>query len=264
MRTGIYVFAATSIAAGIINLIWHDFALGWQPITAFGDRVPGRELLAVVTAVWLIVGGAALFWRRSAAFGGVALAVVYGIFAIFWLPRLYWVTRLHGFSPAELVGVLSGVGQQVILASAGVLVWASLAVEAPRRSRTVRIAWWAFGASCIFFGFAHLFNPSSVAALVPKWLPPNGTFWAILTGAAFVLAGIAILSGIFDLLAARLLAAMLLVFSALVCLPWIFAEPRGHEAWGGNAYNLAAAASAWIVAGWLTRQESPARRLHGT
>jgi len=44
----------------------------------------------------------------------------------------------------------------------------------------------------------------------------GGNFWAILTGTAFALAGIAILSGILDVLAARLLALMLLVFSVFV------------------------------------------------
>jgi hypothetical protein len=38
----------------------------------------------------------------------------------------------------------------------------------------------------------------------------------VFPGIAFVLAGLAILSGILDVLAARLVALMLLVFSALV------------------------------------------------
>jgi len=64
----------------------------------------------------------------------------------------------------------------------------------------------------------------------------------------FALAGIAILSGILDVLAARLLARMLLVFSVLVLAPGPLAHPRNHVAWGSNAYNLAAAGAAWIFA----------------
>jgi uncharacterized membrane protein YphA (DoxX/SURF4 family) len=71
-------------------------------------------------------------------------------------------------------------------------------------------------------------------------MPLEGEFWAILTGIAFVLAGIAMLSGILDVLAARLLALMLLVVSALVLTPGPFAHPRNHVAWGSNAYNLSA------------------------
>jgi uncharacterized membrane protein YphA (DoxX/SURF4 family) len=248
MKAGIYVYAAASIAAGIINLIWHDFALSWQPIQAFGDNVPGREVYAIVTALWLVAGGLAIFWPRTAAFGGAALAGVYAIFAIFWLPRLYSVVHFLGWKPGPIIGVLSGLGQQVILVCAGVFVWAAFAKPSPASTNAVRIARYAFGLSCIAFGFAHYTAISDVAGLVPKWLPPGGAFWAILTGTAFVLAGIAILTGILQRLAAQLLSAMFLVLSALVCLPWILHDPHGHDAWGGNPYNLAAAAAAWIVA----------------
>src|SRR5581483_91833 len=132
MRVGIYVFAVASIAAGVINLIWHDFALGWQPITAFGDAVPGRELLAIVTATWLVIAGLALLWRRSAAGGAIALGVVYAVFAIFWLPRLYWIVRLYGFSPAHLIGVIDGFCQQAILVCAAIIVWAHFSEASSR------------------------------------------------------------------------------------------------------------------------------------
>jgi hypothetical protein len=64
----------------------------------------------------------------------------------------------------------------------------------------------------------------------------------------FVLAGVAMLSGILDALAARLLALMLLIFSVLVLAPGIFAHPQNHISWGLNAYNLAAVGAAWIFA----------------
>jgi hypothetical protein len=74
-----------------------------------------------------------------------------------------------------------------------------------------------------------------------------------------VLAGLAILSGILDALAARLLALMLLIFSALVLAPMVFAYPHNHIAWGGNAYNLAAVGAAWILADWLSTRRHPAQ-----
>jgi hypothetical protein len=77
----------------------------------------------------------------------------------------------------------------------------------------------------------------------------------VLTGIAFVLAGVAIVSGVLDVLAARLLGLMLLVFSALALAPLIFASPRDHASWGANAYNLTAVGAAWIVAGWLACRE---------
>jgi uncharacterized membrane protein YphA (DoxX/SURF4 family) len=244
VKAGIYVYGVASLAAGIINLLWHDFATDWQPIQAFSDHVPGREVYAVLTALWLIAGGILILRPRTASIGGAALAIVYLIFAIFWMPRVYWVIHLYGPRPGMLFSVLDGIGQQMILVVAGAIVWV-LASRVPR-PRVLTAARWAFGLSCIVFGVTHYLSVPQVAALVPKWLPPSPALWAILTGTGFVLAGIAILVQVLDRLAARLLAAQLLIFSALVCLPWIFQDPRGHEAWGGNAYNLAASAAAWI------------------
>lgn len=259
MRPATVLYAAFTIAAGVINLIWHDFATGWQPIQTFGDRVPGREFLAIVTALWLVAGGCAILWPRTAAIGGGAVACVYTIFAIFWLPRLYWIAHFFGFNPAQIIGVLAGAAQQVILASAGILIWASFSKDSTRRARAERFAWWAFGISCLFFGLSHYLGESSVAALVPKWLPAGGAFWAIATGTAFLLAGISIVTSVLDVLAARLLAVMLLVFSVVVCFPWIVHDPQGHEAWGGNAYNLTAAAASWILANSFSSRSAPVR-----
>ena len=75
-------------------------------------------------------------------------------------------------------------------------------------------------------------------------------------------AGLAILSGILDVLATRLIALLLSVFSALVLAPMIFAFLRDHVAWGGNAYNLAAVGAAWIVADWLATCEQPVQQRH--
>ena len=95
--------------------------------------------------------------------------------------------------------------------------------------------------------------------MVPKWMPLGGNFWTVLTGIAFMLAGAAILAGILDVLAARLLALMLLIFSALVLAPPLFALPRDHVAWGSNAYNLAAVGAAWLFAESIAKPPRGAR-----
>ena len=249
MRTGIYVYAAGSIAAGILDLIWGDFESAHQPIQALGDHIPGREILAYIAAIWLIAGGAAILWRRTARAGAWTLAAIYLIFAVFWLPRFYTAPHLLGFRIPVLIGLLVGVAQQLILVAAAGTVYASLAThDSAWGSRAPLLVRWAFGLSSIVFGLAHFTSVQFVSAMVPKWMPFRGDFWAILTGVAFLLAGIAILSTILDLLAARLLALMLLIFSVLALAPGPFLHPRNHVAWGSNAYNLAAVGSAWIFA----------------
>lgn len=82
-------------------------------------------------------------------------------------------------------------------------------------------------------------------------IPLGSAFWVVLTGIAFVMAGLAIISGVLDVLAARLLGLMLLVFSALALAPLVSAFPRKHWTWGANACNLTAVGAAWIFAEWL-------------
>jgi uncharacterized membrane protein len=250
------VYGIATVAAGIFDLIWGDFDTSHQPIQAFGDHIPGRELFAYITAVWMIAGGAAILWRRTTKAGAAALAVIYFVFAVFWLPRLYTAPHVVGFRIPVYIGVLSGVGTQLIVVAAGALVYASLATHSSSWPRTIPIARWIFGLCSVDFGLAHLTDVVDNVVYVPKWMPLGGEFWTIVTGICFVLAGLAILSQIQDVLAARLLALMFLVFN-LVALPrFIFANPRNHAAWGGNAYNLAAVAAAWILADSIARRHA--------
>ena len=248
MRLGVYVYGLASVAAGIFDLVWGDFDTSHQPIQAFGDHIPGRELFAYITAVWMIAGGAAILWRRTTKAGAAALAVIYFIFAVFWLPRFYTAPRVLGFRVPVYIGVLAGACSQLIAVAAGVLVYAFQAKHSPIWPRTIRIVRWVFGLSSIDFGLGHLTDVHDLAGYVPNWMPLGAAFWTIVTGICFVLAGLAILSGILDVLAARLLALMLLVFSVVTLVPRIFAFPHRHDVWGGNAYQLAAVAAAWILA----------------
>jgi uncharacterized membrane protein len=249
MSGGVYVFGLATVAAGIMDFLWGDFESGHQPIQAFGDHIPGRVMFAYLTAVWLVAGGAAILWRRTARAGAAAVAFIYFIFAVFWLPRFYTAPRVLGFRIGIYLGVLGGVAQQLILVASAAIVYASVAPRsAAWQQRVALIVRWTFGLSSVDFGLAHLTDVQGVVPMVPKWLPWGGEFWTVLTGIAFVLAGMAILSKTLDVLASRLLALMLLVFSALALAPLIAAYPRDHGAWGGNAYNLAAVAAVWVFA----------------
>ena len=251
LRYGVYLCGIASLAAGILDLIWGEFESAHQPIQAFGDHIPGREILAYLTAAWLIAGGAAILWRRTAGAGAAALAAIYGIFTVFWLPRFFTAPQVLGYRMSVYIGVLGGACSQLIVVVAAGIVYASLGPRGSLSPRAALIARWTFGLCSADLGLAHLTGVQANAPMVPKWMPLGGDFWTVFTGIAFVAAGLAIVSGVLDVLAARLLGLMLLVFSAVALAPMIFASPRNHVAWGGNAYNLAAVGAAWIVAEWL-------------
>src|SRR6185437_12965293 len=102
----------------------------------------------------------------------------------------------------------------------------------------------------IIFGLGHLIGIRVFASIVPRWIP-FGSFWAVLTGIAFLLAGVAICSRIKDVPAARLLALMLLLFEGLVEVPPIFVRLHDQATWGAAVYNLAAIGACWIFAEFL-------------
>jgi uncharacterized membrane protein YphA (DoxX/SURF4 family) len=266
MRIGVYVFGLASVAAGIMDLVWREFEAAHQPIQALSDHIPGVKMLAYIAAIWLIAGGAAVLWRATGRAGAAALAIIYFIFGAFLFPRFYTAPHFLGHRPGVYIGVLAGVGQQVILVIAAVIVYASQGAGNKLSGDSLSpgaplIARWTFGVCSIDFGLAHLTGIDAVVPMIPKWMPFGGEFWTVLTGVAFVLAGLAIVSGVLDVLAARLLALMLLIFSAFVLAPTIFVYPYNHIAWGGNAYNLAAVGAAWIFADWLSTRRHPAQNL---
>lgn len=255
MRLGVIVYGLASLACGVMDFLWADFDSAHQPIQAFGDHIPGIHILAYITAIWMIAGGATILWRRTARAGGAALAIIYFVFAIFWLPRLYTAPHYLGFRIPVLIGVSAGVGIELIASAGGALVAAPLATRTSSGPRAILFTRWIFGLCAINFGVNHLDAVADNVLFVPKWMPLGREFWVILTGICFVLAGLAILSRIQDVLAARLLALMFLAFNAFALPPFIFANPRDHAAWGGNAFNLALVGAAWIFAESLSARQ---------
>ena len=146
------------------------------------------------------------------------------------------------------IGVLAGVGMELIAFAAGALIYASLATQGSSWPRTILITRWIFGLCSIDFGLNHLMDVKDNLVYVPTWMPLGAEFWIVVTGICFVLAGLAILLGIRSVLAARLLALMFLIFNIVALPPFIFANLKNHAAWGGNAFNLALVAANWILA----------------
>jgi uncharacterized membrane protein len=250
-KGGIYLFALATIAAGVLDLIWGEFEAAHQPIGGLGANIPGQTIFAYITAIWMILAGAAILWRRTRRGGAFAAALIYLVFGLFWLPRFYTAPHVLGFRLTLIVGLLAGMFTQLMVV-AGALVLFSSVAGSVHKSRAV--ARWVIGLAAVLFGVVHLTGVQGVAGMVPKWMPLGGSFWVILSGVAFLLAGLAILFGILNRLAAHLLALMIVIFE-LVLIPMVFANPGNHIAWGSNAYSLAAAGAVWIFASSISSRD---------
>jgi uncharacterized membrane protein YphA (DoxX/SURF4 family) len=239
LSIGIRLYGAAAIAFGVVGLVWGDFAVMWTPDP---DGVPGLSVWGYVVALAPLLAGAALQFKATIARGALVLTVLYALGVLLLdVPRVF-------AKPAEFV-TWYGVAEQLALAAAGMIAYATSATLAPSTAeRLVTIGRQVFGGCLLVFGLAHLFYLAYTAELVPRWLPPSQIFWVYATAAGHFAAGLAILTGIRARMAAILLTAMFIVFGILVHAPSVIREPHTHFNWAENAINFALIASAWIVA----------------
>jgi uncharacterized membrane protein YphA (DoxX/SURF4 family) len=105
-----------------------------------------------------------------------------------------------------------------------------------------------FGLCALVWGGAHFAYMNLTAPLVPKWLPPSQLFWGYATAVCFLLAGIALLTGVWARLAAILLTVMLATFAVLIHTPTLIADHASRFNWNESAVNFALVGAAWVVA----------------
>jgi uncharacterized membrane protein YphA (DoxX/SURF4 family) len=244
MAFGWRVYGLGVMALGMVCLAWGDFDPG-QPVP---KGFPDRTALAYIAAAFMLVAGAAVQWRRTAAWGAAALTAYYTFIVVILMNGRVVLAHYAEF------GSYSGVAEQLAIATGALIIYgANARIDAPLAARLTRLGQLAFGICALLFGGAHFFYMNLTIPLVPKWLPPTQQFWAYATGVGHIAAGIAILTGVQARLAAILLTAMYVSFTLLVHLPMLLAEPSSHWIWSENALNLALIGAAWVVADSLAR-----------
>jgi uncharacterized membrane protein YphA (DoxX/SURF4 family) len=238
------VYGFGVMALGILCLAWGNFDPG-QPVP---KNFPDRTALAYAAAAFMFIAGAAIEWRRTAAWGAAALTVYYALIVVILMNGRVALAHYSEF------GAYSGAAEQLAIAAGALIVCAANAkIDAALATRLTRLGQVTFGICALLFGGAHFFYMNLTAPLVPKWLPPSQEFWAYATGIGQIAAGVAILTRVQARLAAILLTAMYVSFTLLVHLPMLMADPSNHYIWSENALNLALIGVAWIVADSLAR-----------
>jgi uncharacterized membrane protein len=233
------------MALGAVCLAFGDFHPG-QPMP---KEFPGRTELAYAVAVFMLVAGAAVEWRRTLPLAAAAITAYFALVVVVLMNGRVLLAHYAEFGPYESIAI------ELSIAAAGLIVYAGSAnIDAARSARLTRVASIAFGLCLLVFGTAHFVYMNLTAPLVPKWLPPSQEFWGYLTGVAHIAAGVAILTGVQARLAAVLLTIMFALFSVMVHIPLVIATPSNHWYWNENAVNLALIGAAWVVADSLARR----------
>jgi uncharacterized membrane protein len=249
MAFGWRVYGLGVMALGMTCLVFGDF----NPGQSVPEHFPARIALAYAAGVLMLVAGAAVAWRRTAAWAAATLTVYYALFVVILMNGRLLLTGYSSY------GIYEEIALQLGIALAGLIIFATTSdsIEAIMAARLTRLGQLAFGVCALVWGGAHFVYMNLTAPLVPKWLPPAQEFWGYVTGVCFVAAGVALLSGVQARLAAMLLTAMLVVFGVLANGRALLAEPN-HFNWTECALNLALVGAAWVVADSLAPRRLPA------
>lgn len=242
VSVGHALLALTLIAFGIQGFITADFAQLWRP--AFRN-VPAREALVYLCSVVSLGCGIGLVVRRTAA---AASRVLLGFFvawlALMRLPILFVAFAVNTWWACAQTSAMTG--------AAWVLyVWLGGDHDARRvgfaaGSGSVRIAQSLYGIGLIPFGIAHFLYMQNTAPLVPAWLPWHTAF-GYFTGAAFIAAGLAAISGVLARIAVALSALQIGLFTVLIWVPVVLKTTKPSD-WGEFAVSCALTAAGWVVA----------------
>jgi uncharacterized membrane protein YphA (DoxX/SURF4 family) len=234
---GIGVYGGAAILLGVLGLVTGDFATTWQNVA---PNFPLRIPLAYLTAIIELAAGIALLVPRTARAGALILTIVYSVFTLIWVPKA--LVNLGNYDP------IGNVFEEFSLVAAGLVLFATFSPAGSSIARRRHFFVLLFGICPISFGIAHIVDMPGLLTWIPGWLPPGRMFWAYATTLGFFGASVAILTGIMAPLAARLLTGEIVIFGLLVWIPKLFAAPRDHFIWAGNAISIAIAGASWVVA----------------
>jgi uncharacterized membrane protein len=244
MVFGWRVYGLGMMALAIVCLAYGGFDPG-QPVP---KTFPERAVLGAVASAFMLVAGAAIEWRRTAAWAAAALVAYYAFVVVILMYGRVMLAHYAEF------GVYESGAEQLAITAGALIVYAAFAeIDATLAARLTRLGQILLGISALIFGAAHFVYLTYTASLVPKWLPPSQAFWAYATGIGHVAAGVALLTGVQARLAAILLTIMYASFTPLVHLPLLLADPSKHFYWSENAENLLLTGVAWVVADSLAR-----------
>ena len=241
------------IGLGILALIIGDFAMSWQPVAQW---IPARTALAYGSGLLMLACGAGLLFRATAAWSIRILFPYLIVWALLKVPALVVAPRIEG--------VWLGFGEIALLLSGGWVLFARFAALPPWSAlkfaagdNGVRIAKYLFAIWLIPIGLSHFFYVKETINLIPVWIPAH-IFWAYLTGAGHIAAGLGVLFSFAPRVAVAAEAGMLTIITLLVWVPAVLAAPRARLPWTAFWISWAITAAVWVVAQEIWQQKAGA------
>jgi hypothetical protein len=242
MKTVFYgriVFGASAVLFGVIALMWHD-PNTWQTLSEIW-KLPFGAIIGGCLMIAQIAGGIGMQHPRTARSASIVLGIVYSLFSLACVPGIIAASNIYERYGGSFFLFFS-------LFCGAIALYAATEANAARAAAFGRVARLGLGVCAISFTLGQALLPRETANLVPKWIPPNQMFWAILTTIAFGLAAIAVVINRQARLAIRLMTLMLALFGVLVWVPLLIAHPETHFNWSEFGLTFLITGAAWMVA----------------
>ena len=237
------LFAAGMMGLGVLAFIYGDFALVWQPVAPW---VPGRTVLAYASGALMLLVGAGLLFRATAAWAARVLFPYLILWALLKVPALVVAPQIEG--------VWLGFGELAMLLAGGWVLFARLGeirddswLRFASGDRGIRIAKYLFAVWVIPVGLSHFFYSKATIDLIPPWIPGR-LFFAYLTGAGHIASGLGVLFSVMPCVALLAEAAMLTAITLLVWAPRVLAHPATRMPWTAFWISWAITAAVWVLA----------------
>jgi hypothetical protein len=225
------VFGVSSLAFGVITLVWRDYN---------GGHLLGY--LVYAATVGQILGGAAIQFPRVAKTGAAVLGAAYLVFSLLCVPGIVAAPQIYNS--------WGNFFEQCSLLSGAAIAYGRLS-SAWSAETLNRVGGILLGICTASFALEQAFYLRATANFVPKWIPPSPMFWAVATTVLFALAAVALVANLMALLAARLLTLMLAGFGLIVWVPLVISDSHSHTNWSETLETFAIVGAVWILADLL-------------
>lgn len=250
-RVGSFIFAIAMIAFGIQNFVYSDFTFGLLPIPV---SFPARQIFVYVVGLVMIGAGVSIIINKRARPFVLALAAIWLLAVIFLHINQI---RTGGRFDADWTTAF----ETLAIGGASLVLAGVLSVERPNPQRVdtvleklVTVGRLLFALSLPVFGIQHFMYTSTIASVIPSWIPFSRQFWADFTGFAHVAGGVSMGNNILARLGATLTSVMFGSWVLILHIPRVIDNPGIRTEWTSAIIALAMCGGALIIAGTLPQE----------
>lgn len=235
LRFSPFLFAVSTIAFGVIEVVTGDFNKGLLPVPA---TIPGRTMLAYSSGMIFILLGIGLLVNRWRTVAAISTGIVYLIFFVF-----LHLVKLSAdiYDGGEWTATF-----EVLLLCSGAFFISGKLLSASS---------YLFAISLVVFAILHFKYADYIATLIPALVPAK-LFLAYFIGVAFLLTAISIMVNLLAGLSTALIGFMFLFWVIVLHTPRAVAAMNSEPEWTSLFVALAASATSLMFSYRSNRKAS--------